>query len=59
MNLMFYPMIDRKDRMNAVVLSTDQHQVFGRFYGKAVLDDGTTIDVDGKTGFAERVVNKW
>lgn len=59
LNLMFYPMIDRKDRMNAVVLSTDQHQVFGKFYGKAVLDDGTTIDVDGKTGFAERVVNKW
>lgn len=59
LQLMFSPMIDRQDRMNVGVLSTDQHQVFGRFYGKATLDDGTIIDIADRIGFAERVVNKW
>ena len=59
LELMFYPMIDRKDRMNVGVLATDQHQVFGKFYGKVVLDDGTIINVADKTGFAEKVVNRW
>ncbi len=56
---MFYPIIDRKDKMNALILSTNQHQVFGKFYGKATLDDGTIIDVKDKIGFAEHVKNKW
>lgn len=59
LQLMFYPMIDRKDKINVGVLATDQHQVFGRFYGKVVLDDGTIINIIDKTGFAERVVNRW
>ncbi len=59
LELIFYPMIDRRDKMKVLMLSTDQHQVFGKFYGKAVLDDGTIITVTDKTGFAERVVNKW
>ncbi|MDE7164773.1 MAG: DUF2804 domain-containing protein [Clostridiales bacterium] len=59
LELTFYPMIDRKDKMNVGVLSTDQHQVFGRFYGKVVLDDGMIVNIDDKIGFAEKVVNKW
>ena len=59
LDLMFYPLIDRKDKMNIGVLSTDQHQVFGKFYGKVVLDDGMIIDVADKIGFAEKVKNKW
>ena len=58
-NLMFYPMIDRKDKMNVLILATDQHQVFGKFYGKVTLDDGTIVTVTDKVGFAEQVVNKW
>lgn len=59
LEFVFYPMIDRKDKMHALFLSTDQHQVFGKFYGKAILDDGTIITVSDKIGFAEHVVNKW
>lgn len=59
LELMFYPMIDRKDKMNIGILSTDQHQVFGKFYGKVVLNNGTIINVADKVGFAEKVVNKW
>ena len=59
LQLVFYPIIDRKDRMNALMLSTDQHQVFGKFYGKATLDDGTIVTFTDKIGFAEHVRNKW
>lgn len=59
LDIKFYPMIDRKDKMRFFGLMTEQHQVFGKFYGKAVLDDGTIITVTDKTGFAEHVVNQW
>ena len=36
-----------------------QHQVFGLFSGKAVLDDGRVIEVKDFPGFAEKVENKW
>ncbi|HPE90369.1 MAG TPA: DUF2804 family protein [Spirochaetales bacterium] len=36
-----------------------QHQVFGEFTGKAVLDDGQAIRVDRFLGFAEDVLNWW
>ncbi len=59
LHLTFFPMVDRTDKMNAVFLSTDQHQVFGKFYGKVTLDDGTIVDVVDKIGFAEKVTNRW
>ena len=52
-------MVDRAARAGAVVLKSDQHQVFGRFTGKAVLDDGTVLQIRNLMGFAERVENKW
>ena len=41
------------------LIKSDQHQVFGRFTGKAVLDDGRVIEVRDFPGFAEKVENKW
>ena len=41
------------------ILCSKQHQVFGKFTGKAVLDDGTVLDVKDFFGFAEKVFNKW
>ncbi|MDF2541503.1 MAG: hypothetical protein K0S47_1221 [Herbinix sp.] len=55
----FFPIMDRSVELNAILLSTDQHQVFGKFYGKAILDDGTLIEIRDMLGFAERVQNKW
>ena len=55
----FVPVLDRKSKTSAVVIESDQHQVFGRFTGKAVLDDGTKIKVKDFFGFAEKVKNKW
>ena len=55
----FVPIIDRASRTDVKLICSDQHQVFGRYSGKAVLDDGTVIRVRDFLGFAEKVFNKW
>ena len=55
----FEPIIDRFANTNAVLIGSNQHQVFGLFTGKAVLDDGTVIELNEFLGFAEKVSNKW
>ena len=55
----FTPVLDRSACMNAGVLKSDQHQVFGHFTGRVTLDDGTVLPVRDFFGFAERVENKW
>ena len=55
----FQPVIDRASCTDVKLIKSDQHQVFGRFTGTAVLDDGTAIQVKDLMGFAEKVENKW
>ena len=55
----FVPTLDRKSKTDFKVLMSDQHQVFGRFTGTAVLDDGTRLEIRDLAGFAEKVRNKW
>ncbi len=55
----FVPVMDRASNTDFVVLGSDQHQVFGKFTGEAVLDDGTVIEIRDFMGFAEKVMNKW
>ncbi len=55
----FEPIIDRAAKIDVKVIISDQHQVFGRLSGKAVLDDGTVIDVKDVLCFAEDVHNKY
>ncbi len=55
----FQPILDRAAYTSALLIASDQHQVFGRFTGKAVLDDGTVLHVRDFLGFAEKVANRW
>lgn len=55
----FHPIMDRAARMNVLVIETDQHQVFGRMSGRAVLDDGTVLEIKDCLCFAEKVHNKY
>jgi hypothetical protein len=55
----FQPILDRYDYTSVGIIASDQHQVFGRFSGKAVLDDGEVVEVKDLLGFAERVYNRW
>jgi len=53
------PLLDRAATTNLGVLASSQHQVFGDWSGRAVLDDGREIRVERLRGFCEKVVNRW
>lgn len=57
--LRFTPIIDRAADINLLVLRSVQHQVFGRFSGHVVLDDGHRLEIENLLGFAEEVQNRW
>lgn len=59
LDLEFSPVIDRAAKIDVKLICSDQHQVFGTFTGKAVLDDGKAVEVHCLPGFAEKVRNKW
>ena len=46
-------------KINLGLLGSDQHQVFGKFDGPVVLDDGTRFEVAGLHGSAEVVHNRY
>ena len=55
----FKPVIDRAARISLKVIETDQHQVFGRMSGKAVLDSGEVLEIKDVMCFAEKVRMKY
>ena len=55
----FTPIIDRKAKTDIGIICSDQHQVFGKFNGFMILDDGSKIELKDFLGFAEKVYNKW
>lgn len=59
LELQFYPIMNRASNTDLKLLKSDQNQVFGRFSGRVVLDDGTPLQIKNLLGFAEKVVNKW
>ncbi len=59
LDLRFEPILDRAAHTSALIVSTDQHQVFGRFSGMARLDDGRQLNIHQLIGFAEKVKNRF
>ncbi len=55
----FTPVLDRQAKIDAAVIGTDQHQVFGKLNGKVVLDDGTALELKDFMCFAEDVHNRY
>ncbi len=55
----FVPILDRASNTDVLIIKSDQHQVFGKFSGKATLDDSTVLEIKNLTGFAEKVINRW
>lgn len=55
----FVPVLDRAAKMDFKILVSDQHQVFGRMSGRAILDDGTEINIKDVLCFAEKVHNRY
>ena len=57
-DLSFKPIYDRSSYTNALIIKSDQHQVFGLFSGTFKVDN-KIIEIKDMIGFAERVENKW
>ena len=55
----FKPILDRLANLDFKLIVSDQHQVFGKMSGTAILDDGTKINVKDILVFAEKVHNKY
>ena len=55
----FEPVLDRAADLDFKVIVSDQHQVFGKMSGTAVLDDGTEIHIRDVLCFAEQVHNRY
>ncbi|ASS64786.1 MULTISPECIES: DUF2804 domain-containing protein [unclassified Paenibacillus] len=55
----FVPVYDRCTETKLLKIHTSCHQIFGRFSGCAVLDDGERIEVKDLMAFAEHAVNRW
>jgi len=55
----FTPIYDRYTETKLLFVDTRCHQLFGKWNGRAVLDDGTVIEVKDLTAFVEHAVNRW
>jgi len=59
LDLRLDPSFDRSSKTDLLALASIQHQVFGTWSGRARLDDGTELTIEGLKGFAEEVKNRW
>lgn len=57
--LVLDPILDRASATDLGLLASIQHQVFGRWRGRAILDDGSSVEFEELPGFCEKVVNRW
>jgi hypothetical protein len=55
----FAPFKDRFAATKLLVIDSEVHQLFGRYSGKLVADDGEEILLDGLIGFAEEHRARW
>jgi hypothetical protein len=59
LDLEFTPFVERVARTNLGVITSEVHQLFGRYRGTARADDGELIQIDDLVGFAEEHHAKW
>lgn len=59
LSLEFKPFFERVAKTNALVLSSEVHQMFGRYNGFVVTDEGEKIEIKDLTGWAEEHQARW
>ncbi len=59
LNLTFTPFKDRTARTNLGIIFSEVHQLFGRYDGHIILDDGKIIEIHDLIGFAEEHHARW
>jgi len=59
LDLTFIPFKDRTAQTNLGVIFSEVHQMFGRYNGQVLLDDGQVIEIKDLIGFAEEHQARW
>lgn len=59
LDLTFIPFKERIARSNLGIIVSEVHQMFGRYTGTVIADEGEEISIDGLIGFAEEHQAKW
>ena len=55
----FQPLVDRRSKVNFLLIKSDQHRVFGYFTGHVILDNGKKLKVKDFLGLTEDFYNRW
>jgi hypothetical protein len=59
LDLTFTPFKDRTARTNLGIIFSEVHQVFGRYNGRMILEDGSALEIHDLIGFAEEHHARW
>ncbi len=59
LDLTLTPEYDRHTKINAVLLASEVHQVFGTWAGRLTADGGVVVEVRDLLGFAEESRSRW
>ena len=59
LDLTFTPFKDRLAQTNLGIITSEVHQMFGRYNGQVITDEGDVILVKDLIGFAEEHQAKW
>jgi hypothetical protein len=59
LDLVFTPFKDRTARTNLAIITSEVHQMFGRYNGTATADNGEKIQIKDLIGFAEEHHARW
>jgi len=57
--LEFVPFLERVAAANLLLITSEVHQLFGRYHGTVLADDGEQIRLEGLVGFAEEHHARW
>ncbi len=57
--LTFEPFKERVAKTNLGIIASEVHQMFGRYSGEAILENGEALHIRGLIGFAEEHRARW
>jgi len=58
-DLTFVPFLERTAKTNLLIIRSEVHQMFGRYAGTVVADNGEIVAIDGLVGWAEEHKARW
>ncbi len=59
LDLEFVPFVERVAETNLLIITSEVHQLFGRYHGTVITDEGERVPIEGLVGFAEEHQAHW